>query len=101
MGVERAREALARLLLSDEALRGRLEAQWPYADKHLIAEAIETAVLDYLDNPSRFDAKQGKTLPNFLLLVASGAWPTLNGPSTGVGRSCRTRRSPRRPLNRY
>ena len=48
----------------------RLEAQWPYADKHLISEAIETAVLDYLDNPSRFDPSQGKPLPNFILLVA-------------------------------
>jgi DNA-directed RNA polymerase specialized sigma24 family protein len=70
MGVERAREALARLLLSDVPLRERLEAQWPYADKHLIAEAIERAALDFIENPCRFDAKRGKSLSNFLLVIA-------------------------------
>ncbi|MGO8678151.1 MAG: hypothetical protein ACLQVX_20095 [Limisphaerales bacterium] len=69
-GIARAREALARLLLSDVPLRERLEAQWPYADKHLIAEAIERAVLDYIDHPCRFDAKQWRPLTEFLLLVA-------------------------------
>ena len=69
-GVECARQAMAGLLLGGEALRARLGARWPHADEQLVAEAIETAVLDYLDHPSRFDPSQGKTLPNFLLLTA-------------------------------
>ena len=69
-GVECVREALARRLLSGGALQARLEAQWPYADKQLVAEAVETAALEYLDDPGRFDPSQGKTLPNFLLLIA-------------------------------
>jgi hypothetical protein len=70
LGVERAREALAGLLLNDKALRGRLEAQWSFADEHLIGEAVERAVLEYIDSPCRFDPNRGKTLPNFLLLIA-------------------------------
>jgi len=70
LGVERAQEALGRMLLGGGALAARLEAQWPYADQQLVAEAIDTAALDYLDRPGRFDPSQGKTLPNFLLLIA-------------------------------
>jgi len=69
-GVERARDALGRMLLGGEALRARLQDRWPYADRQLVAEAIETAMLDYVDHPSRFDPGLGKTLPNFLLLIA-------------------------------
>jgi hypothetical protein len=70
LGVARAREAFAGLLLSDVSLRKRLESLWPRADEHLIAEAIEDAILDYIDNPRRFDPNRGKTLASFLLLIA-------------------------------
>jgi hypothetical protein len=70
LGIARAREALARLLLSDVPLRERLEAQWRHADKHLIAEAMEDAVLACIDHPCLFDPNCGKTLPSFLVLIA-------------------------------
>ena len=69
-GVECAQGGLARRFLGGAGLRARLGAQWAHGDEQLVAEAIEGAVLDYVDRPSRFDPSQGKTLPNFLLLIA-------------------------------
>jgi len=69
-GVECAQGALARRLLGGAGLRARLGAQWPHGDEQFVDEALETAVLDYLYRPGGFDPSRGKTLPNFLLLIA-------------------------------
>jgi hypothetical protein len=69
-GVEAAEEAIATLALRDNRLRARLKAKWPSADEHIVFEAIERAVLHFLDDPCRFDPSKGQTLVGFLLAVA-------------------------------
>jgi hypothetical protein len=65
-GVQQAREAIAALALRDNRLRARMAAKWPLADEQNVLEAIERAVLDFLDDPCRFDPGHGTELAHFL-----------------------------------
>jgi hypothetical protein len=65
-GVEQAREVIAALVLRDNRLRTRIAAKWPLADEQNVLEAIERAVLDFLDDPCRFDPGHGTELAHFL-----------------------------------
>jgi hypothetical protein len=72
-GVEAADEAIATLALRDNRLCARLRAKWPLADEQLVQEAIERAVLHFLDDPCRFDPSKGKSLFGYVLAVALNA----------------------------
>ena len=67
-GDRTASEEIASLLLSP--LANRICRKFPFTDEQIVADGVTDAVLDYCENPQKFDATRGVPLDGFIHMAA-------------------------------
>ena len=67
-GDRTASEEVASLLLTP--ITNQTSRKFPFTDEHIVAEGVTDAILDYCENPQKFDATRGVPLDGFIRMAA-------------------------------